>query len=167
MIKLGSRTLVLSALMAAGVLLTPSAAQARPPSPAIIGLGPFVYDAPGVEGHRIWFGVRAARDKGRFWYRHELPDGTVVGQAWADVTCLRVDRNVALFTAIVPDGQQPDVRNHGFYVKVIDGGRGPDLIADAQATNGTDPPPRHCVEPGDMGRPFYPVLRGGYAVIGG
>lgn len=166
MIKLGSRTVVLSALLAAGVLAAPAApAQARPPA-MVVGLGHFVYDEPGLEGHRIWFGVRAAQNRGRFWFRHEYPDGSLVAEGTADVTCLRVTGRTALFTAIVPDGTS-EVRHHGFYVKIIDSDRGPDLIADAQATNGPTPPPRDCYEPGDMGRPFYPIRRGGYAVIGG
>ncbi|MEU8182962.1 hypothetical protein AB0B86_19620 [Micromonospora sp. NPDC049047] len=133
-----------------------------------------MYDEPNTEGHRIWFGVHAVSASegsahGRFRYRHERADGTLVAQGWADVTCLRVTGNVAVFTAIVPEGQGA-AKNHGFYVKIIDGGRGPDQIVDAQATNGSEPPPTGCIDPetdlppGSQVRPRYPILVGGYAV---
>ncbi|MFF0150699.1 hypothetical protein [Micromonospora sp. NPDC005203] len=94
-----------------------------------------MYDEPNTVGHRIFFGVYAvaASDgsaQGQFLYRHERADGTLAAQGRADVTCLRVTGNVAVFTAIVPEGQG-SARNHGFYVKIIDGGRGPDQIVDA------------------------------------
>ncbi|RKN32368.1 hypothetical protein D7044_14075 [Micromonospora musae] len=125
-------------------------------------------------GHRIWFGVQAVAAVdgsayGQFLYRHELPDGTPVGQGRADVTCLKVTGNVAVFTAVVPEGQG-NVKNHGYYVKIIDGGRGPDQIVDAQTQNGTERPPTHCIDPetelppGVPQRPRYPVLIGGYTV---
>ncbi|RKN41430.1 hypothetical protein D7223_24110 [Micromonospora endolithica] len=140
----------------------------------VTGLGQFVYDEPRVVGHRIWFGVSAfsAADGstvGRFLYRHEWPDGTLAAQGQADVTCVRVTGNVALLTAIVPEGEGT-VKNHGFYVKIIDGGRMPDLIVDAQVQNGEERPPTHCLDPetdlppGLPQRPRYPVLAGGYAV---
>ncbi|MEU4679126.1 hypothetical protein [Micromonospora sp. NPDC023737] len=142
----------------------------------VAGMGHFVYDEPGMAGHRIWFGVQAvtATDgstHGQFLYRHELPDGTLVARGRANVTCLKVTGNIALFTAIVPDGQGT-VKNHGYYVKIIDGGSGQDQIVDAQAQNGTEPPPTHCLDPEtDLDpeapkRPRYPVLIGGYAVHG-
>jgi hypothetical protein len=61
------------------------------------------------------------------------------------------------------------VKNHGFYVKIIDGGRSPDQIAFTQAQNGTERPPARCVdfdvEVPDSGD-RYPVLVGGYRVHG-
>ncbi|MFC5925218.1 hypothetical protein [Micromonospora vulcania] len=143
----------------------------------VAGIGRFVYDEPNVVGHRIWFGVQAATTAGgstygQFLYRHELPDGTLVAQGRADVTCLKVTGNVAIFTAIVPEGQGT-VKNHGYYVKIIDGGRGPDQIVDAQAQNGSERPPTHCLDPEtDLPpelptRPRYPVLVGGYAIHNG
>ena len=44
-------------------------------------------------------------------------------------------------------GGPGSAKNHGFYVKIIDGGRGPDQIVDAQATNGTERPPTGCFDP--------------------
>ncbi|MET8282035.1 hypothetical protein [Micromonospora sp. NPDC005174] len=167
-----------AALVAAGS--SPAWAQAASTSPPggttamVVGAGQFVYDEPNTVGHRIWFGVVAvaAADgstHGQFRYRHELPDGTVAAQGRADVTCLRVTGNVAVFTAIVPEGVGP-VRNHGYYVKIIDGGRQPDVIVDAQAQNGTEPPPTGCIDPETElppevpARPRYPILAGGYVV---
>ncbi|MFC3500333.1 hypothetical protein ACFOOK_05040 [Micromonospora krabiensis] len=182
MFRSGVSAMAVAAVAAAGVATSPTAAQARQPEgirvaggwSVVAGVGHFVYDEPGTVGHRIWFGVQAVAAAGgstygQFRYRHELPDGTVVGQGRADVTCLEVTGNVAVFTAIVPEGQGA-VRNHGYYVKVIDGGRGPDQIVDAQAQNGTEPPPTECLDPetdlpaGVPPRPRYPVLVGGYVV---
>ncbi|MEU5563501.1 hypothetical protein [Micromonospora musae] len=176
--------LAVAAVAAAGVAASPSAAQAQQSEAmsgaagwsVVAGLGHFVYDEPGVAGHRIWFGVQAVKAPGgstygQFLYRHELPDGTPVGQGRADVTCLKVTGNVAVFTAIVPKGQG-NVKNHGYYVKIIDGGSEPDQIVDAQAQNGTERPPTHCIDPETElppdvpQRPRYPVLIGGYAVHG-
>jgi len=178
------RVVALAAVAAAGVAGSPSVAQAQQSEATSVatgwsvgaGLGHFVYDEPGVVGHRIWFGVQAvtAADgstRGHFLYRHELPDGTLVGQGRADVTCLKVTGNVAVFTAIVPEGQG-NVKNHGYYVKIIDGGNEPDEIVDAQAQNGPERPPTHCLDPetdlppGSPQRPRYPVLMGGYVVHG-
>ncbi|MFI5924456.1 hypothetical protein ACIA3K_00610 [Micromonospora sp. NPDC051543] len=140
----------------------------------VAGVGHFVYDEPNMVGHRIWFGVAAVTTvdgstRGEFRYRHALPDGTELARGRADVTCLRVVGNVAVFTAIVPDGVDP-VRNHGYYVKIIDGGRQPDVIVDAQTQNGTEPPPTGCLDPESElppeapARPRYPILAGGYVV---
>ncbi|MGC4747887.1 hypothetical protein ACLQ28_19850 [Micromonospora sp. DT201] len=181
MFRSSFRTTALVAVAAVGVVASPSVAQARQAEAAsaagrsvVAGLGHFVYDEPNTVGHRIWFGVYAvtAADgttHGQFLYRHEQTDGTLAAQGRADVTCLKVTGNVALFTAIVPEGQG-SAKNHGFYVKIIDGGRGPDRIVDAQATNGTERPPTHCVDPetdlppGSPSRPRYPILVGGYTV---
>ncbi|SIS03046.1 hypothetical protein [Micromonospora avicenniae] len=184
MFRSSLRATALAAVAAAGVVASPAVAQAQPPEPMsaaarwslVAGMGHFVYDEPGTAGHRIWFGVQAvtATDgstHGHFLYRHELPDGSLVGQGRADVTCLKVTGNVAVFTAIVPEGQGT-VKNHGYYVKIIDGGSGPDQIVDAQAQNGTERPPTHCLDPetdlppGNPQRPRYPILIGGYAVHG-
>ncbi|WP_433127753.1 hypothetical protein ACQPWW_33270 [Micromonospora sp. CA-240977] len=181
MFRSGLRATTLAAVVVAGVVAAPAVAQAQPGATGaaagrsmVVGLGHFVYDEPNTEGHRIWFGVQAVAASegsahGRFLYRHELADGALVAQGWADVTCLRVTGNVALFTAIVPEGQGA-AKNHGFYVKIIDAGRGPDQIVDAQATNGSERPPTGCFDPetdlppGSPTRPRYPVLAGGYAV---
>lgn len=184
MFRFGLRAAALAAVAAVGVVASPAAAQAQQSEAmsvaagwsVVAGMGHFVYDEPGVAGHRIWFGVQAvtATDgstHGQFLYRHELPDGTLVGQGRADVTCLKVTGNVAVFTAIVPEGQGT-VKNHGYYVKIIDGGSGQDQIVDAQAQNGTERPPTRCLDPetelppGTPQRPRYPVLIGGYAVHG-
>ena len=178
MVRSTVRATAIAAVTVAGVLAVPAAAQARvhvasvaAGRSAAAGTGHFVYDEPGTAGHRIWFGVQAVttRDgsaRGQFRYRHELPDGTLVAQGWADVTCLQVTGNVALVTAIVPEGEGP-VRNHGFYVKIIDGGAGRDEISDVQASGGPERPPTGCVDPDDYHRPRYPVLAGGFAVHGG
>ncbi|PYC71056.1 hypothetical protein C7C45_11555 [Micromonospora arborensis] len=182
MFRSSFRTTVLVAIAAVGVAASPGVAQARQAEAAsaatgrsvVAGLGHFVYDEPNTVGHRIWFGVYAvaAADgsaRGQFLYRHEQADGTLAAQGRADVTCLKVTGNVALFTAIVPEGQGT-AKNHGFYVKIIDGGRGPDQIVDAQATNGTERPPTGCLDPetdlppGSPSRSRYPILVGGYAV---
>ncbi|MEV6373488.1 hypothetical protein [Micromonospora musae] len=182
MFRSSLRAVALAAAAAVGVAASPSVAQAQQSEAmgttagwsVVAGLGHFVYDEPGTAGHRIWFGVQAvaAADGsayGQFLYRHELPDGTPVGQGRADVTCLKVTGNVAVFTAIVPEGQGT-VKNHGYYVKIIDGGRGPDQIVDAQAQNGAERPPTHCIDPETElppevpQRPRYPVLIGGYTV---
>lgn len=180
----GSRTTVLGAVAAVVVAAWPSVAWAQQSEPktaaagwsVVAGMGHFVYDEPNVVRHRIWFGVSAvsAADgsaHGQFLYRHERADGTLVAQGRADVTCLKVAGNVALFTAIVPEGEGT-AKNHGYYVKIIDGGTRPDVIVDAQAQNGTERPPTHCLDPEtDLPpelpqRPRYPVLTGGYAVYG-
>ncbi|MEU4470661.1 hypothetical protein [Micromonospora sp. NPDC023888] len=175
------RATTLAAVAVVGVAAAPAVAQAHPGARGaaagrsmVVGLGHFVYDEPNTVGHRIWFGVYAVTASdgsahGQFRYRHEQADGTLAAQGWADVTCLRVTGNVAVFTAIVPEGQS-SVKNHGFYVKIIDGGRGPDQIVDAQATNGSERPPTGCIDPetelppGLPSRPRYPILVGGYAV---
>ncbi|MEU0549706.1 hypothetical protein [Micromonospora sp. NPDC005979] len=181
-----ARTGTVAAAAVALVAAGSSTAWAQPTAPTgtspprgaavVVGAGQFVYDEPNTVGHRIWFGVVAvvAADEsthGQFRYRHELPDGTVAAQGRADVTCLRVTGNVAVFTAIVPEGVGP-VRNHGYYVKIIDGGRQPDVIVDAQTQNGTEPPPTGCLDPETElppeapARPRYPILAGGYVVRG-
>ncbi|MBM7491444.1 hypothetical protein JOD64_002666 [Micromonospora luteifusca] len=182
MFRSGFRTTALVAVAAVGVAASPGVAQARQAEAAsaaagrsvVAGLGHFVYDEVNTVGHRIWFGVYAVTapngsTHGRFLYRHEQADGTLAAQGRADVTCLKVTGNVAVFTAIVPEGQGT-ARNHGFYVKIIDGGRGADQIVDAQATNGSERPPTGCFDPetdlppGSPQRPRYPILAGGYAV---
>ncbi|MEU7614129.1 hypothetical protein [Micromonospora sp. NPDC049204] len=178
----GLRATTLAAVAAVGVGVAPTVAQAQPPKAtsaaagrsSVAGIGHFVYDEPNTVGHRIWFGVYAVTTldesaHGQFLYRHERADGTLAAQGRADVTCLRVTGNVAIFTAIVPEGQG-SAKNHGFYVKIIDGGRGPDQIVDAQATNGSERPPTGCVDPEtdlppeSAPRPRYPVLAGGFVV---
>ena len=144
------------------------------PAAAVTGVGYFTYDEPGVYGHKIRFSVQARTSadgstRGNFSFRHLLPNGDLLGQGRADVTCLQVSGGVALFTAVVPEGQG-NVRNHAFYVKIIDGGRGrPDQIANIQAQNGPERPPRRCIDfeveyPGAAKR--YPVERGGYLIRG-
>ncbi|WP_433320201.1 hypothetical protein ACQP0U_15805 [Micromonospora sp. CA-269861] len=183
MFRSGSQVTALGAVAAVVVAAGPSAARAqqRPETASaaagwsvVAGMGHFVYDEPNVVGHRIWFGVSAVSPadgtaRGQFLYRHEQSDGTLVAQGRADVTCLKVTGNVALFTAIVPAGEG-SAQNHGFYVKIIDGGPRPDVIVDAQAQNGTERPPTHCIDPETEvpaeypQRPRYPVLAGGYVV---
>lgn len=150
-------------------------ASTPPPVPAtpgalIHGVGHFTYDEPGVYGHRIRFDIhaRVASDgttRGVFGYRHLLPDGQVLGAGHAEVTCLHVQSGTALVAAVVPEGQG-NVPNHGFYIKIIDGGRGrPDRIETLQAGGGPERPPRYCIDTAvvpDLKR--YPVERGGYLV---
>jgi hypothetical protein len=183
MSRLRFRTLMILGAVVGGLLMEPSTAQARPaasesarvPVGLVVGAGQFRLTEPGNTGDRIWFGVEAAAaadasTHGRFQFSHARPDGTVAGSGWADVTCLQVDGNVALFTAVVPEGMAGDpVKNHAFYIKVIDGGRLPDQIAFVQAQNGPDRPPRRCLDfdvefPGAASR--YPILTGGYLVHG-
>ncbi|MCX5065008.1 hypothetical protein OOJ91_03845 [Micromonospora lupini] len=177
----GSRATTWGVVAAVVVAAGPSAAWAQQPETrpaaglsALAGMGHFVYDEPNVVGHRIWFGVSAVSTpdgtaRGQFLYRHEWPDGTLVAQGRADVTCLKVTGNVAVFTAIVPVGEGT-AQNHGFYVKIIDGGPEPDVIVDAQAQNGATRPPTRCIDPetevpADVPpRPRYPILAGGYLV---
>lgn len=163
-----------AAIAALGVLTTPSVAQAAPADHAgLAGLGRVVLNEPGALGHPVWFGVAASaagngESHGRFWFRHLLPDGSLLGQGWAEVTCLRVTGNVALFTAVVPEGVGP-IENHAFYMKVIDGGgANPDQVAFIQARGGPDRPPTRCLD-FDVeypGQPRYQVRAGGYAVHG-
>ena len=172
------QAMMITAVAAGGLFVAPATAQAGtaggPSRSAVIGAGQFRLDEPGTAGDRIWFGVQAssAADgsvRGRFQFRHARPDGTVVGSGWAEVTCLRVDGNTALFTAVVPEEMPSDpVRNHAFAVKIIDGGRSPDVIASIQAQNGAERPPGDCFD-FDVdypGVPRYPVLSGGYLVHG-
>jgi hypothetical protein len=182
MSRVKTKAAVLTAVAAVGLVAMPSTAQAQPghhapggagPS-AVRGVGQIRLDEPHVVGDRIRFGVRAVTAvdgsaHGRFTFRHLRPDGTVAGQGWARVTCLQVTGNVALFTAVVPAGVGV-VKNHAFYVKIIDGRHGPDRVAFIQAQNGPERPPRRCVD-FDVEFPSapalrYPVLTGGYAVHG-
>jgi hypothetical protein len=101
-----------------------------PPVPAtpgarIYGVGHFTYDEPGLYGHRIRFSIRArvAADgttSGVFGYRHLLPEGQVLGAGRAEVTCVSVHGDTALVAAVVPEGSG-NVRNHGFYLKIVEG----------------------------------------------
>lgn len=163
-----------AALAALGVMTTPSIAQATPARNAgVIGVGQVVLTQPDAVGHRVWFGVLASTDadgspRGRFWFRHLLPDGSLLGQGWAEVTCLQVTGNVALFTAVVPEGVGP-VKNHAFSMKVIDGGGQPDQVAFVQAGGGPARPPTRCID-FDVeypGQPRHQIRTGGYAVHDG
>lgn len=140
------------------------------PGALIHGVGHFTYDEPGLHGHRIRFSVHAhvAADgttRGILGYRHLLPDGQVLGAGHAEVGCLSVHGNTALVAAVVPEGQG-NVRNHGFYLKIIDGSRArPDQIETVQAQNGTDRPPRYCIDTAvDPTVKRYPIDRGGYLI---
>jgi hypothetical protein len=149
-----------------------------PPVPAtpgahIHGVGHFTYDEPGVDGHRIRFSIhaRVAPDgttSGVFGYRHQLPDGQVVGEGHADVTCVSVAGDTALVAAVVPEGEG-NVRNHGFYVKIVDGRRGqPDQIETLQAGGGPERPPQYCIDTAwDPTLKRYPIERGGYLIRAG
>jgi hypothetical protein len=184
MLRFKRRLAAVSAIASSvGLLATPSLAQAVPDrrGPArlgvasVVGVGQIRLDEPNVVGDRIWFGVRAvaAADgspHGRFEFRHLRPDGTVAGEGWAEVTCLQITGNVALFTAVVPAGVGV-VKNHAFYVKIIDVRHGPDRVAFIQAQNGPERPPQRCID-FDVEFPSssisrYPVLTGGYRVHGG
>ncbi|AEV84961.1 hypothetical protein ACWT_3937 [Actinoplanes sp. SE50] len=188
-----ARTAALSAIAATTLWVSPTAAQAHPvlPKPpavttvstadsvstansmsAVIGLGQIRLSGPNVAGDPVWFGIEAFTDRtgsahGRFRFRHERPDGTVVGDGWAEVTCLRVTGDVALLTAVVPDGVGV-VKNHAYYMKVTDGGSQPDQLAFVQAQNGTERPPTRCVDfdvehPGLADR--SPVYTGGFTIL--
>jgi hypothetical protein len=140
---------------------------------AIAGGGSFTYDEPDVYGHRIRFNIHArttvdGSTRGSFSFWHLLPDGKLAAKGRADVTCLQVSGGTALLTAVVPEGQG-NVRNHAFYVKIIDGGSGrPDQIANAQAQNGSERPPQRCVdfEVEHPGPKRYPIERGNYVIRG-
>jgi hypothetical protein len=168
-------TVTAAALTAA--LGTPAAAHADMPAPApvpatpgasILGVGHFTYAEPGVDGHRIRFSIHAwvnadGTTRGVFGYRHLLPDGSELAAGHAEVTCLHTQDGVALVAAVVPEGQGVLV-NHGFYVKIVDGGRGrPDRIETLQASGGADRPPRFCVDTAEVPSLIrYPITRGGF-----
>ncbi|WP_430785631.1 hypothetical protein [Actinoplanes sp. G11-F43] len=130
---------------------------------SVSGVGRIVLTPADADGHPVWFGVRGDR----FWFRHLLPDGSLVARGWAAVTCLRVTGRVAEFTAVVPEGVGP-IRNHAFVVKIIDGGRRPDQVAFVQASGGPERPPTRCfdLDAEFPGRPRHQVLAGGYVVRG-
>jgi hypothetical protein len=149
---------------------------------AIVGVGHFTLGDPDTQGHQIRFAVQAhaGRDGttvGRFRFRHLLADGELLASGRADVTCLQVSNGTAMFTAVVTSEFVPPERPglpfgpHAFYVKVIDGDRGPDQVVFAQAI---DPPTsldRGCVDVEDDPRipePLvrYPLDRGGYRLRG-
>jgi hypothetical protein len=143
-----------------------------PPVPAtpgarIYGVGHFTYDEPGLYGHRIRFSIRArvAADgttSGVFGYRHLLPEGQVLGAGRAEVTCVSVHGDTALVAAVVPEGSG-NVRNHGFYLKIVEGR--PDQIETLQAQDGPERPPRHCIDTAwDPTLKPYPIEHGGYAI---
>lgn len=141
-----------------------------PPVPAtpgawIAGAGQFTYQEPGTYNHRIRFSVVAwtAADgttRGAFGFRHLLPDGQLLDEGYADVTCVSVRGDTALVTAVVPEGQG-SVGNHAFYLKIVDGR--PDRIETAQATNKPTRPVPYCVDTAPYGLVRYPLDRGGYA----
>lgn len=181
--RIATAASVLAVTAAAASLATPAAATAAgsdpttpPPVPAtpgalIHGVGHFTYEEPGLQGHRIRFRVHARVDaegttRGTFDYRHLLPDGEVLGAGHAEVTCLSVHGDTALVAAVVPEGHG-NVRNHGYYLKIIDGNRAhhPDQIETVQAQNGPDRPPRHCIDTAvDPDVKRYPIDRGGYLI---
>ncbi|WP_433261484.1 hypothetical protein ACQPWR_20180 [Micromonospora vinacea] len=139
------------------------------PGAWIAGVGGFVYDEPGTVGHQIRFGVLGWVDRdgtghGVFRFRHALPDGSVVSEGHAEVTCVSVVGDTALVTAVVPEGGSPMV-NHVFVIKVIEGGPGrADQIETLQAGGDpTRPPTRYCVDPAPYNLSRYPVRPGGYA----
>ncbi len=156
------------------LLLAATPAQAADPDPPqvpatpgawIAGVGHFTFKEPGTYDHRIRFSVAAGVDRrgksyGVFRYKHQLPDGRVVGEGYAEVVCVSVQGNTALVAAVVPDGQGTVV-NHGFYVKIIEGR--PDHIESAQAGGDpTRPAPRYCVDPALFSAVRYPLDRGGF-----
>jgi hypothetical protein len=160
----------------ATVAAAPSAAHAGSweptPVPAtpgawIHGVGNFVLDEPNTYGHRIRFSVLAwvngnGTTRGVFGYRHLLPDGQVLGEGHAEVTCVNVRDDTAMVAAVVPQGQG-NVVNHGFYLKIVDGGRHGDRIELAQAGGDpAHPAPRHCVDTAELGALRYPVEPGNY-----
>ncbi|SFF64223.1 hypothetical protein SAMN05421678_101176 [Actinopolymorpha cephalotaxi] len=89
-----ARAAALAALAAAGTLVAPCVAQARPvpghppaertvrstPS-AVAGVGELILDEPNTVGHPVWFAIAATgtdgSPRGRLWFRHLLPNGTV------------------------------------------------------------------------------------------
>ncbi|MEW1587996.1 hypothetical protein AB0283_21455 [Micromonospora vinacea] len=171
---------LLVAVLTGAVVLVGAPASARaddqdpPEVPAtpgawIAGIGGFVYDEPGTVGHQIRFGVLGWVDRhgtghGVFRFRHALPDGSVVSEGHAEVTCVSVVGDTALVTAVVPEGGSPMV-NHVFVVKIVEGGPGrADQIETLQAGGDpTRPAKRYCIDtaPYDLSR--YPVRPGGYA----
>lgn len=165
------RAVLIAAALVLGVAAPARAADGDPPPvPAtpgawITGVGHFTFTEPGVDGHRIRFSVLAGVDrKGRthgvFGYRHLLPDGQLVAEGFAEVTCVSVRGRTALLTAVVPEGKGP-IRNHAFYLRLVDGR--PDLIDSVQAANGTARPVPYCVDTVPFRQPQYPIELGGYA----
>jgi hypothetical protein len=146
----------------------------------IVGVGHFTLDEPEIEGHRIRFEVRAHTDRdgearGTFRFRHLLADGSLLGTGRADVTCVEVSGDTALFTAVVTREHIPPVPPglplgpHAFYVKVIDGGGQPDQVVFIQAIDPPGPLDPSCVDaeerfPDQVVR--YPLDRGGYRLRG-
>lgn len=164
------RSVLLAAALVLGVAAPARADDGDPPPvPAtpgawITGVGHFTFKEPGVYDHRIRFSVLAGVDRGGrthgvFGYRHLLPDGRLVDEGFAEVTCVSVRGSTALLTAVVPEGRGP-VRNHAFYLRLVDGR--PDLIDSVQATNGPRRPVPYCVDTAPYGQPQYPIELGGY-----
>lgn len=177
----GKRAAALAAAAVVGLAAAPaaapgsaSAAAERAGRAGVAGAGWFRLDEPNTVGHLIRFGVAATTSaagttRGRFDFVHLRADGSLAARGWADVTCLRVTGNVALFTAVVPEGVGP-VRNHAYAVKVFDGGARHDRVASVQAQNGAERPRPDCFDfdaelPGAAIR--YPLLAGGFVVHGG
>ncbi|MEV4753622.1 hypothetical protein AB0J86_00670 [Micromonospora sp. NPDC049559] len=174
--------IALLAMTAAAAVGTPAAAGTPvadptmpPPVPStpgarVRGVGQFTYDEPGVQGHRIRFSIRAkvaasGTTNGVLGYRHLLPDGQVLGEGYAEVTCVNVQQGTALVAAVVREGHG-SVRNHGFYLKIVDGGeRRPDHIETLQAQDGPTRPPRYCIDTAiDPTLKRYPIEHGGYQI---
>ncbi|MER7007185.1 hypothetical protein ABT297_29680 [Dactylosporangium sp. NPDC000555] len=174
MSRLMTRAAALLVIAAAGAFAGPGNAQAHPVSgSAVAGVGQVTLDEPNTVGDRVWFAILAATaadgsSDGRFWFRHLSPDGTLRGEGWAEVTCLQVTGNVALFTAVVPEGVGV-VKNHAFYMKITDRDAKPDQVSFIQAQNGSERPPTECIDFDVVfpGQPRYPVLTGGYTVHAG
>lgn len=184
--RLAVASLVSAVTIALSIAVAPSAPAAAAPDHAgvgelIVGVGHFTLEGPTIEGHKIRFAVRArvgadGTTHGSFRFRHLLPDGELLATGQADVTCLQVSDGTAMFTAVVTSEYIPPLppgRPHGphaFYVKVIDGDRGPDQVVFAQATDPPGPLPTDCIDvenhPEIPELVRYPLDHGDYVLRG-
>jgi hypothetical protein len=169
------RHALVAAALAAGLagVAVPGTAHADTPNPPpvpatpgawITGVGHFTLQEPNTENHPIRFSVlawvdRSGTTRGVFGFRHLLPDGRVLAEGQAEVTCVNVRGGTALVTAVVPEGQG-NVGNHAFYLRLTNGR--PDRIETVQATNAPTRPVPYCVDIAPFGVPTYPIERGGY-----
>lgn len=117
------------------------------PTQSVRGVGRFVLAGPGVDGDQITFRVhgltaRTGLTTGRFGFRHHSPaepgEPAWTARGVGRITCLTVQDDTALLTAVITRGRVPGfpdgVGPHAFYLKIADGS--PDKVTFMQG-----PPP--------------------------